>query len=110
MSYEVITTDNFKKETKQLYKKYLSIRDDISALISELEKDPRQGDTLGKDCYKVRMAIASKGQGKSRGARVVTCVKIVKSKVFLLSIFDKSEQETIPDKKLDELLKQAGLL
>jgi hypothetical protein len=51
------------------------------------------------------LAIASKGKGKSGVARVITCVKIVNITVFLLTIFDKSEQENIPDKELQELLK-----
>jgi hypothetical protein len=50
------------------------------------------------------MAIASKGKGKSGGARVITCFKIMHRTVYLLTIFDKSEQENIPDKELKELL------
>ena len=61
--------------------------------------------SLGNDCYKIRMAIASKGKGKSGGARVITCFKIMHGTVYLLTIFDKSEQENIPDKELRELLK-----
>jgi hypothetical protein len=72
--------------------------------------NPKQGDPLGKDCYKIRMAIASKGRGKSGGSRVISCVKIVAESVFLLSIYDKSAKDTISDKDLDELLKLAGIL
>ncbi|WP_299514691.1 type II toxin-antitoxin system RelE/ParE family toxin [Mucilaginibacter sp.] len=50
------------------------------------------------------MAISSKGKGKSGGARVITCFKIVHNTVFLLTIFDKSEHESISDKELKELL------
>ena len=53
----------------------------------------------------IRMPIASKGKGKSGGARVITCFKFVHNTVFLLTIFDKSEQENISDKELKELLK-----
>ena len=51
------------------------------------------------------MTITSKGKGKSGGSRVITCFKIDKHTVFLLSIFDKSDQENISDKDLRELLK-----
>jgi len=54
------------------------------------------------------MSITSKGKGKSGGSRVVTCVKIVAGSVYLLSIYDKSEKESISDKELDDLLKIAG--
>ncbi len=65
---------------------------------------PEQGTSIGNQCYKIRLAIASKGKGKSGGARVITHLQVVNEKVFLLSIYDKSEQENITDKELDDLL------
>lgn len=56
------------------------------------------------------MAITSKSRGKSGGTRVITCVKVVQQNVFLLSIYDKSEKETLGDNELIILLEQAGLL
>jgi mRNA-degrading endonuclease RelE of RelBE toxin-antitoxin system len=110
MNYNVYTTDFFDKELKRLKKKYPSVKDDFKALVSSLKKEPKQGQPLGKDCYKVRLAIASKGKGKSGGSRVITCVKIVAGSVFLLSIYDKGKKESISDKELDRLLMLAGLL
>lgn len=110
MSYNVFTTDSFDKELKRLAKKYPSIKLDFKELKESLEESPKQGDPLGKDCYKLRMAIASKGKGKSGGSRVITCVKIVAGSVFLLSIYDKSDKESIADSELDNLLKLAGLI
>jgi hypothetical protein len=81
------------------------MKNDFEIFLDELENNPLQGDPLGKDCYKVRMAITSKQKGKSGGARVITCVKIVKEKVVLLSIYDKKEQDSISDKEIDKLLK-----
>jgi mRNA-degrading endonuclease RelE of RelBE toxin-antitoxin system len=110
MSYDIRVTDNFKREVKKLFKKYPSLKVDISNIIHSLETDPIQGSPLGKDCYKVRMAISSKGKGKSGGSRIITCVKIVNRTAFLLSIYDKSLKESLADNELDFLLKQAGLL
>jgi len=39
----------------------------------------------------------------------ITCVKIVVGAVFLLSIYDKGDKESISDKELDDLLRLAGL-
>ncbi|MBI4646169.1 MAG: type II toxin-antitoxin system RelE/ParE family toxin [Bacteroidia bacterium] len=110
MSFNVIVTSSFKKHAKKIGKKHGSLKSDIEALIISLEQNPLQGGPLGKNCYKVRMAITSKGKGKSGGSRVITCVKIVEQEVYLLTIYDKSEKENIFDKELDELLKLAGLL
>jgi len=110
MSFNVYTTDFFDKELKKLSRKYPSVKFDYKALVDSLKKEPRQGQPLGKDCYKIRMAITSKGKGKSGGSRVITCVKIMAGSVFLLSIYDKNDRISISDKELDHLLKLAGLL
>jgi hypothetical protein len=47
------------------------------------------------------MAISSKNKGKSGGARVITYVKVVDETIYLMSIYDKSDSDTISD---DELL------
>ena len=49
--------------------------DDYDAFLTGLEQDPYQGTSLGKGVRKVRMAIASKGKGKSGGARVITYIR-----------------------------------
>jgi hypothetical protein len=105
MSYSIIATPNFRKELKALVKRYRSLKNEYADLISSLEKDPEQGTSLGNDCYKIRLSIESKNKGKSGGARVITCVKIINKTVFLVSIFDKSEKENISDKQLKEFLK-----
>jgi mRNA-degrading endonuclease RelE of RelBE toxin-antitoxin system len=108
MSYNVLYTENFRKESKHLAKKYTSLKTDIEALIESLEQDPTQGKSLGKDCFKIRLAIASKRKGKSGGARVITCVLIADTEVQLLTIYDKSEKEDISDKELKTLRNQIG--
>jgi hypothetical protein len=70
-----------------------------------LQDDPKQGTSLGNNCYKIRLSIASKGKGKSGGARVISCVKVIETKVYLLTIFDKSATENISDYDLIVLLK-----
>lgn len=70
MSFEVVITSDFTKEAKSLIKKYKSLKNELSSLVSSLEENPTQGTSLGNDCYKIRIAIASKGKGKSGGARI----------------------------------------
>jgi hypothetical protein len=73
-------------------------------LVEELEKNPSTGDPIGKNCYKIRLAIASKGKGKSGGGRVITFVRVTKNTVYLIDIYDKSELSTITDKELKLLV------
>ena len=100
MSYSVEVTSFFENQIKRLSKKYPSIKIEFAELISTLKENPVQGKNLGNNCYKIRLAIASKGKGKSGGARVITYVQIVHTKVYLLSIYDKSEQSDIKEKDL----------
>lgn len=105
----VITSDNFEREMKRLAKKFPSLRREFLELVESLENQPVQGTALGKNCFKIRLAIASKGRGKSGGGRVITYVQIVDDLVYLLSIYDKSEKEGLSDSELNGLLELAGL-
>jgi mRNA-degrading endonuclease RelE of RelBE toxin-antitoxin system len=72
MAYEVKTIDVFERQAKRLTKKYASLRKELLGLVEELKENPGQGTAIGKGCYKIRISIASKGKGKSGGARVIT--------------------------------------
>jgi mRNA-degrading endonuclease RelE of RelBE toxin-antitoxin system len=104
MSFEVIATETFERKLKRLAKKYKSIAADLAAVIDLLAENPKTGTALGFDCYKIRMAIASKGKGKSGGARLITYARFLNNTVFLLDIYDKSEQASISDKDLKMLI------
>ena len=104
MSYNIKSLPTFDRQAKRLAKKYPSLVTDLRLLFDSLREDPTQGNALGKGCYKVRMAIASKKQGKSGGARVITFVKITQEAVYLLAIYDKSEKEDLETGELDTYL------
>ncbi|HUM98353.1 MAG TPA: type II toxin-antitoxin system RelE/ParE family toxin [Chitinophagaceae bacterium] len=105
MSYNIIAVPTFRKELKKLAKKYHSLKTDLAVLFESLEENPIQGTSLGRNCYKIRLAISSKGKGKSGGARLITNFVIADDTIYLLSIYDKSDKENLTDKELDELLK-----
>jgi len=105
MSYNVKTLSVFEKNLKKLAKKYPSIKSDFLELLDSLEINPSQGTALGNNTFKVRMKITSKNKGKSGGARVITNIYVQKETVFLLTIYDKSEESTISDKEILELVK-----
>ena|SRR5690349_24222919 len=105
MAYNIIPTPNFQKEFKKLYKKFPSIREDLMVLANSLMEQPLQGSEVFKNCYKIRFAIKSKGKGKSGGARLITFVKVVGERIYLLSVYDKGEKDTVTDVFLRQLLK-----
>ena len=105
MSYNISSIPLFDKQAKRLAKKYPSLKRDLAGLIEKLTHDPEQGTPLGNGFYKIRLVIASKGKGKSGGARVITFVKVARNTVYLTSIFDKSAKSTITDKELEQIFK-----
>ena len=101
---KIKTSPDFDKDSKRLKKKYSSLSDEIEELKDELRQNPTMGTPIGYSCYKIRLAIKSKGKGKSGGARVITHYYIHGETVYLLSIYDKAEQESIPEEMIAELL------
>jgi mRNA-degrading endonuclease RelE of RelBE toxin-antitoxin system len=109
MIYKIVPTHTFGRELKRLAKKHRSIKNDVELLGEQLEENPIMGDEVIEHCYKIRMAITSKNKGKSGGARVITYVYVAEETVFLLSIYDKGEQEDISNQELKELIEALGL-
>ncbi|MBX2966446.1 MAG: type II toxin-antitoxin system RelE/ParE family toxin [Cyclobacteriaceae bacterium] len=108
MSFKVKTSDQFEKELKKLAKKYPSLKNEYADLVAQLEENPTLGTPLGNGIFKIRLAIASKGKGKSGGARVITYVQIDDETVLLLSIYNKGSKDSISDKEILELLNKYG--
>lgn len=105
MSYKVSTIPLFEKQAKRLAKKYPTIKHDIATLVSSLVNQPIQGIPLGNDFFKIRLSITAKGKGKRGGARVITFVKIIQATIYLASIYDKGERDTISEKELEAIFK-----
>lgn len=105
MLFNIEATPEFLSEAKKLARKYPSLKNDIAVLAKLLSSNPETGTPLGKNAYKIRLSITSKGKGKSGGARIITCVKIIAETVYLVSIYDKSHQGDISDKELKERIR-----
>ncbi len=93
MSYSIKTIPQFDKQLKRIVKKYPSFTADFIPFVKSLRQTPTLGTLIGKNCYKVRIAITAKSKGKSGGARVITNIVVTDSTVYLLAIYDKSEKK-----------------
>ena len=113
MNCNISVTPDFARELKRLAKRYPSMKDDYLKFLDELRRKPLMGTSLGRNLHKVRFSIASKGKGKSGGARVITytvLVETVGADIVLVTIYDKSDQTSISDKELRQLIKKNGLV
>ncbi len=111
MKVRVITSETFRKKTKRLLKKYPSLKNELLLLEKQLIEKPESGISLGNNCYKIRIAVKSKGKGKRGGIRVITHIIIRLSRtveelkiVGLVTIFDKSEYANLKNNELIELI------
>lgn len=110
MKYNIRSIPRFDKQVKALAKKYPSLKKDLKALFDELETNPMAGTLLFDEVYKIRMAISSKNKGKSGGARVIYlnlfALQENNDDIVMLSIYDKSEHETITDRQIKDALRE----
>lgn len=109
MTYKLISTTRFEKEFKRLYKKYPSLKSEFTQLISAILLNPESGKFLGNNCFKIRLAISSKGKGKSGGARVITYFYKEANSVYLLTIYDKGEKNDLLPNELKNIIDSLSL-
>lgn len=99
-------SEDFKTAFKRLKKRHKTLQDDFERLLASLIVNPEQGVELIDGARKIRLAITSKGRGKSGGARVIIRARIVDDELQLLYIYDKSDYENITDAFLRDILKR----
>ena len=110
MTITVIATQYFRRDAKKLLKKYRSLKDELRELSESLIEVPTQGVQITENAYKIRLAVKSKGRGKSGGLRVITYVyvKIQKddetTRIYLLTIYDKSDTDNLSDNIIKEYI------
>jgi len=110
MSCKIIALPEFARNLKRLSKKYRNIKRDFRTLSETLRNNPKAGIHLWGGCYKTRVANSSIPTGKSGGFRVVYYYLDEQDNLYLLSIYSKTEQSTISDDVIYDILAANGLV
>jgi len=108
MANTVIPTAYFESKYKRLSRKFPSLDNELIHLEKDLICNPKLGQSLGSNLYKIRLSASDKGKGKSGGFRLITYLiqeHQNSMEVYLLTIFDKSEEGNIPKSVLEKLVK-----
>lgn len=108
MGNRVIPTPYFESRLKKFLKKFPSLGSELSEPEESLLSHPRTGTDLGSGIFKVRLASESKGAGKSGGFRVITYLvkpTVEGTDIYLITIYDKSEESAIDKSVLKKLVK-----
>ena len=98
-------SENFLNEAKKLSKKFKLLKSDLKKALNEIESKEDLGVSLGFNLYKKRVANSSIPAGKSGGFRIIIYKKI-EDKIILISIYSKTQKETLTDVEIRELLKK----
>ena len=96
----------FRRDLKQLKRKYPAVTAEVQKLVSRLENDERPGDkmpNLGYDVYKVRLPNPSAQRGKRGGFRALYYVRLAEY-VILIAVYSKTEQADVDLRKLRRFL------
>ena len=113
MPNKVKLTAFFLKKAKRLLKKHHTLQKNLENLERSLIINPRLGDSYGSNIYKVRLADESKGKGKSGGFRIITYLieeNQESTDIYLITIYDKSEESSITKDDIKGILKVEQLL
>lgn len=105
---EIIALPNFQRDVKLLQKKHLAIREDLEPLIQQLRQGETPGDQFpgtGFTVYKVRLASRAMRRGKRGGLRVIYYIR-TPERIFLLSIYAKSQQADISPEEIRRIIEE----
>ena len=109
MNLTIISTGEFEKDVKKLFKKYRSISKDLQKLKTELLLNPKAGISLSNHTYKLRLANSSTNDGKSGGFRVIYYFLDDDGNIHLLKMYSKSDMSNISENRILEILRNSGL-
>ena len=106
----VLSLPYFDNRFKRLARKFKTLTAELAKLTKILQNDPKQGVSLGNGLYKIRLGSESKGGGKSGGFRIITyyiAESEIESRIYLVTIYDKSEESSIKKEALIKVVKAA---
>jgi len=108
MNLKIVNLPTFEKKVKKLFKKYRQLPKDLTKLQEILLNNPKAGIHIVRNCYKIRLENSSIPIGKSGGFRVIYYY-IQDDKLYLMTIYSKSDLESISEKEIIEILDKFGL-
>jgi len=98
-------TGEFKRNIRQLAKKYRRIKTDLQELLDELLKGHKPGDQIkgvNEEVFKARVRNTDSAKGKSGGYRVIYQYK--NEQIILITIYSKSEQQDIESSEIQQII------
>ncbi|NMG56935.1 type II toxin-antitoxin system RelE/ParE family toxin [Geitlerinema sp. P-1104] len=108
---QVLVSDRFIREIRQLAKRYRGIRLDVQPIIDQLEAGELPGDQIpGIDytLFKVRVQNRDARRGKRGGYRIIYYLKTERQRL-LVTIYSKSDKSDISTAQVCEIITRSEL-
>ena len=106
---DIEETETFTRAVKKLQKRFKSIEDNCDKFLDNIQCTDDLGIHIGNGIYKVRISNSNKQSGKSSGYRLISYLKLIDKKLYLMYIYDKSDLDNISEKEIDTLVKKTIL-
>ena len=106
---KVEASPTFKRNIKNLGKKYRSIRKDIEPVIKQLQNGQLPGDKItgvGYSVFKLRVKNSDVVKGKSGGYRLIYYCQTATG-IILLTVYTKSERANIAAEDIRKIISQS---
>ena len=103
---QVTFTPEFKRNLRQLAKKYRHIKSDLQPILDQLASGSKPGDQVPGvryEVFKVRAKNADASKGKSGGYRLIYYVKDESERV-LVTVYSKTEQADIAPEEIRQII------
>ena len=105
---QVEFTPEFKRNIRQLAKKYRQLQADVQPVIAQLEAGQTPGTQIPKTGYtvfKVRIKNSDIQKGKRSGYHMIYYLKTPKT-VLLITIYSKAEQEDVSAEQIRRIIRE----
>ncbi len=105
---QIDLTSRFKRDLRELAKRYRLIRTDLQPLVEQLQDGEIIGDRIAGNKYqvfKVRLKNSNIQKGKSGGYRVIYYLK-TEEKIILATIYSKSDLLDVSNEIIEEAISQ----
>jgi mRNA-degrading endonuclease RelE of RelBE toxin-antitoxin system len=105
-SVEIFFTGEFKRNLRQLAKKYRHIKADVQPILDDIENGQTPGDRIPGvqfEVYKVRARNSDSARGKSGGYRIIY-QRTLEMTVILITIYSKTEQSDISPQEIQSII------
>ncbi|GEM_PF-61022 len=102
----VLYTPEFKRNIRQLAKKYRRIKTDVQPLLDTLTAGQTPGNQISgveHEVFKARVRNTDSGKGKSGGYRIIY-QRMTDGSILLITIYSKTEQADVEPKEIRQII------